>query len=102
MRSVDDDVPVTRRRIDRHTLYTWGWSRAAYANRSCGTSIAVGPRLRNCVKEVFVPPVSLTGRCSGLRIRTRTCDLAYFAVYLAPRGSAGEDHVCRVVRSVLS
>lgn len=99
LRNLDDEVPATRRRIGRHSLLSWGWSRSTFSNRSCGVNISVGPRFRNCIKEAFVPPLSLAGRCGGVRLRTCTSDLAFFAVYLPPRGAHHEDVIERCVRA---
>lgn len=72
-----------------------------HSNRSCGVSVAVGPRFRNFIKEVFVPPAGLTSRCGGVRLRTRTADLAFLVVHLPPRGAHSEESITRCVASVL-
>ena len=100
-RQTDPLVPVTRSRIVRHTALSWGWKKTSWSNKSCGITIALGPRLANGIKKVFVPPVELTGRVGAVRIRNKTVDLTVFVPYLPPRGIQGENYSAQCALAVL-
>ena len=85
-------------------LYSWGWRRGRFTNKSSGVSIQLGRMLNERhVRAVISPEESLQiqGRVGAIRVVTPRADLLLAAVYLPPR-SCTLDYRRAVCMRVLS
>jgi len=79
--------PVISYISGRHRVFSWGWRRCKFSNKSAGVLIAIGPRLKGAVREISSPPGVLAGRAGAIRLRNKTKDLLLVLGYFPPQGT---------------
>ena len=79
--------PCRISKLDRYTLYDWGWAkRTEGINKSCGVAIlARRDTFPNaCHNNTYSPPAMLQGRAGAVRYKMSNADICHCVAYLAP------------------
>ena len=82
-RELEGGIPP--RSFDGATMYSAGFSKQQFSNKSCGVSIVVGPRFKNLkVHAVIKTPPEIGGRGIALRVSARWADFTLVSLYFPP------------------
>ena len=85
----DGDIEVSHRRVETHTVYSWGYGKGRLTNSHAGVQLCL-KRSRftaDNVVQLSSPPSELQGRGGALRVKRRDSDFAFIVCYFHPNSN---------------